>query len=256
MSDTDTTFVATGGHQVIVGFETAPFRQSDWLALGAGVWGRQCGVVGVGGLDTINALMAAPNPDPNVTANEKITRVPALQGTGVHGLGDLVGVLGDGEVAVMGRGKTGVRGNGAEFGVHGEGPIGVFGDNRKAPAAAQAQGAGVSGQSDHGIGVLGVSRTNRAGVFSSGAGIADTSSHEIVSKVVPQICLPAILLDPGSVTAQLPRAGIAGDLLAVMPRERGSRAELWFCVSTGQDDLSSPGAIWAPVQLGTTFTVP
>ena len=255
MSNADK-FVATGGDHVIVGFETAPVTQSEWLALGAGVWGRQCGVVGVGGLDTINALMAAPNPDPNVTANEKITRVPALQGTGVHGLGDLVGVLGDGEVAVMGRGKTGVRGNGAEFGVHGEGPIGVFGDNRKAPAASQAQGAGVSGQSDHGIGVLGVSRTNRAGVFSSGAGIADTSSHEIVSKVVPQICLPAILLDPGSVTAQLPRAGIAGDLLAVMPRERGSTAALWFCVSTGQNDPSSPGATWAPVVLGTPVTVP
>jgi hypothetical protein len=288
MTDKDSRFVAEGGNDVVVGFETAPLTQDDWLTLGAGVWGRQCGLVAVGGLDTINALMAAPNPDPNISPNDKITRVPAVQGTGITGLGDLVGARGTGSIGVEGLGKitgvngegitgvfgkgasegvqgeglkVGVRGQGGESGILGEGPIGVFGDARNALPASQDKGAGVKGQSDRGIGVLGVSRTNRAGVFGSEGSIHDISSHLITSMVVPQICLPAIALDTNDAGSKIPRAGIAGDLLAVMPLGEGPadsppQAQLWFCVSSGTNDPSGPGASWAPAQLGTTVTVP
>jgi hypothetical protein len=255
-------FVATG--PAVVGFEVGPYRQKDWLDLGAGVWGKLSGMVAVGGLDTINALMAVPNPDPNLSDNYKITRVPAAPGTGVNGLGDLIGVRGIGREGVRGEGDAvGVHGEGQEWGVRGEGPIGVFGRDRSISTKLHLQQAGVKGQSNDGFGVIGVSASNRAGVFGLAANIPNSSGHAIDTKAVPQICLPAIALDTDDVASELPRAGIAGDLVAVLPpgggapdSPRAPRAQLWFCVSTGSNDPSETGATWTMIQLGSTITVP
>jgi hypothetical protein len=81
------------------------------------------------------------------------------------------------------------------------------------------------------------------------------------NEVAPQICLLAPQLDTAKVEDVLPRAGIAGDLLAVLPLgsrldRQGLPAQLWFCVRTGSNEPALAGATWAPIQLGGTVVVP
>src|SRR5438034_1815824 len=80
--------------------------------------------------------------------------------------------------------------------------------------------AGVRGTSSDGCGLIGVSDSTRAGLFQTRLRhrppqIADHGTRG--NEVAPQVCLLAPQLDTAKVEDVLPRAGIAGDLLAVLP---------------------------------------
>src|SRR5262249_41601269 len=123
------------------------------------------------------------------------------------------------------------------LGVHGEGRLGVHGDGDT-------------------IGVLGTSKINRAGVFQTGRG-AQPSLDRFVSEPSAQVMLVPVRVR-GAVPGHLPRVGQAGDLLAVVGTSRLQvpPTELWFCIRSGSDDPTQPGATWAKVQFETTLVVP
>ena len=286
MPDDEKRYIAVNDDgEAIVAFETAPFSVSDWFPIGVGVFGNLCGVHGVGGPAAIAALMAVPGPG---SGNDKITRssVPP-GGVGVSGIGVAAGVAGTGtfgvsgigsgagSTGVVGTGFVGVRGTGAGVGatgiigtgpvagVFGRGPTGVRGTAIDGDSAGVVDGnivSGVNGVSDQGFGVLGTSRTNRAGVFGQPGNIPRTANQTFsAADPVPQVCLAPEKLRDRDVASQLPRAGVAGDLLAVslppIEKER-SRAQLWFCVSSGSNSPNDPGAVWAQVQFGPNMSVP
>jgi hypothetical protein len=288
MAKDDTSFNATG--PTVVAFETAPLTESDWPAIGVGVFGSACGVHGVGGTTTINALGVLDDITRNsAPAGVGVNGIGDNEGvrgkgaTGVHGVGDGMGVFGEGPVGVhglgvaagaleapgvSGLGAPGVRGTsagvGTGVGVEGRGGMGVVGEGANTGVSGQGQAAGVRGTSADGCGVIGVSDSNRGGLFQTRLKhrppqISDHGTRG--NEVAPQICLLATELGTPNVQDVLPRAGIAGDLLAVVPR--GSRfdrqavpAQLWFCTRTGSNDSGQLGAIWAPIQLGSPVVVP
>jgi hypothetical protein len=288
MAEEDTSFTAIG--PTVVAFEAGPFSEGDWPAIGVGVFGSTCGVHGVGGSVLITAL----------GSQDDITRTPAPPGvgvnglgesedvrgkgpTGIHGVGDAIGVFGEGPLGVSGLGvaagafeapgvsgigSPGVRGPsgavGAGVGVEGRGGIGVDGDGADTGVLGKGQVAGVRGNSSDGCGVIGASGSNRAGLFQTQLRHRPPQMADHVTRaneVAPQICLLAPQLDTTKVEDVLPRAGIAGDLLAVIPlgsrlHRQGLPAQLWFCVRTGSNEPGLAGATWAPIQLGGTVVVP
>jgi hypothetical protein len=278
MADTDESFNATG--PTVVAFETVSLDWEDVPAFGVAVYGSQCAVNGVQIAETDNTA------DPQRIGPD---------GVGVHGLGHSEGVQGEGPVGVHGIGKdpgligtgVGVQGDGAGIGVQGEGPIGVRGKggvigvdgagntgvqgtgtlvgvegagstgvHGKGDVGAHGEGrTGVHGRGDM-TGVLGECRSNRAGVFHTGRDPLPLVQHS-ASDPSAQILLAAVNVD-GLVQDSLPRAGLAGDLFAVIGGDQRQQrtAELWFCIRTGSNDPSQPGATWAQVQFATTVTVP
>jgi hypothetical protein len=288
MADEDSSYNAIG--PTVVAFETGPFSVSDWPAIGVGVFGSTCGVHGVGGAALITALGSQDditrNPAPAGVGVNGLGESEGVRGkgpTGIHGLGDAVGVFGEGAVGVQGLGVAGaaleapgvsgigfpgVRGSsaavGAGIGVEGRGGIGIDGDGADTGVLGKGHVAGVRGTSTDGCGIIGASGSNRAGLFQTELRhrppqIADHRTRG--NEVAPQICLLASQLDTAKVEDVLPRAGIAGDLLAVIPMgsrfdRQGLPAQLWFCVRTGSNDAGQGGATWAPIQLGPTVVVP
>jgi hypothetical protein len=179
----------------------------------------------------------------------------------LHGTGS-IGVTGDATET----GGIGVLGQGLEaesIGMRAKGKIGVI-------AVANSSGTfGVyahCGPNGNACGVLGESQNNRAGVFhhrressTSNSGLPNLAEHVATAgKVAPHICLVAVELADSNVAAVLPRSGIAGDLLAVIPRRAGQldEAQLWFCVRTGSNVAGTAGASWSQIRLGNPVDVP
>ena len=247
----DDSFNAEG--PTVVAFETVGLTPSDVPAFGVAVFAHQCGVNGV-------ALTDVPAQAHRVAPNL----------VGVHGLGEVEGVQGEGPIGmhgigsvggVQGEGPIGVQGLGESEGVHGEGLVGVNGVGINPGSFTRGLGVhgegriGVQGEGDT-IGVLGFSKLNRAGVFHTGGAVLP-SLEKFASDPSAQIHLAPVRVR-GAVEGHLPRVGQAGDLLAVVStgRRQAAPTELWFCIRSGSDDPAQPGATWAKVQFETTFVVP
>jgi hypothetical protein len=110
--------------------------------------------------------------------------------------------------------------------------------------------AGVFGTSLNGTGVVGASEQGRGAVFRSG-----TQNGPLIPqlRLVPHtLAVPAavpaqpLMFVPGqTLLAALPRAGLAGDLLATV--DPAGSCTLWFCV---QQQVGANAAQWSQVLLG------
>lgn len=146
MSTTDSDFVATG--PTLKGFETAVSEPPN-ITFGVNVRGKKCGVYGE------SVRRSRRNPPPPVSESD---------GLGVCGVGDSIGVMGDGgsiagvfgQITEGGSNAAGVMGIGQKDGI--TGVIGVSTDPSRR-GRGRNRGIGVIGASDNGsgFGVVGLS---------------------------------------------------------------------------------------------------
>lgn len=254
MPDEEKRYIAVNEDgEAIVAFETRPDLDSDHFQFGVGVYGKICGVHGVGGPQAIKDLRdGKPVLGMSHQMTDRITRPSFSNGVGVSGFGELRGVHGQGY-------GTGVFGEGLKMyggGVRGNGWVGVDGSNgdrefelEDGTIVKEPPGVGVKGLSIHGIGVFGETFYNRGGVFGR-----DNFSREPVQvwKMYPPVdgpVVPQISLIPEPFDGNLPKDGVAGDILVIMPYSDGlPGAELWLCLRS-IDPSSGTGALWGKVQM-------